>query len=290
MDNSEIKDPLFLEAVDYIDSGDSIKLQKLLDKNPALVAIRLELPEGGYFKNPYLLWFIADNPIRVDRLPKNIVEITRLIMQYVRLHAITVFQEQIDYTLGLVVTGRIPRESGSQIELMDMLIDAGAIPGNGHGALAHGNMDAARHLLKRGGNLTLTTAICLDLKEDISRLGNSSSSNERQIALIAAAFYGKSELIDYLIRLGVDVNAYIDSSSGFHSHATALHQAVYSGSMESVRLLIEAGANLDAPDRVYQGTPLGWSIYMQEEEQDDHKKKQYAEIETYLRDKKNNLS
>ncbi|MEP7323880.1 MAG: ankyrin repeat domain-containing protein [Saprospiraceae bacterium] len=288
MDNSEIKDPLFLEAVNYIDRGDYIQLQDLLDKNPALVGTRLELPEGGYFKNPYLLWFIADNPIRVDTLPKNIVEITRLIMEYVRIHDITVFQEQIDYTLGLVVTGRIPRESGSQIELMDLLLDAGAIPGNGHGALAHGNVDAARHLLKRGGNLTLTTAICLELKEDISHLAQSSSKSERQIALIAAAFFGKSEMIDFLIHLDIDVNSFIDSSSGFHSHATALHQAVYSGSMESVILLIEAGANLNTTDRIYQGTPLGWSVYMQEEEQDVQKKKQYAAIETYLREIKNN--
>ncbi|MEO5581101.1 MAG: ankyrin repeat domain-containing protein [Saprospiraceae bacterium] len=287
MDNSDIKDPLFLEAVVYIDRGDYIKLQNLLDKNPTLVGTRLDLPEGGYFKNPYLLWFIADNPIRVDTLPKNIVEITRLIMLFVRLHAITVFQEQIDYTLGLVVTGRIPRESGSQIDLMNLLIDGGAVPGNGHGALAHGNMDAARHLLKRGGNLTLTTAICLDLKVDIFRLGNSSSRNDRQIALIAAAFFGKSEMIDYLIHLGIDTNEYIESSSGFHSHASALHQAVFSRSIDSVKLLIEAGANLDSIDRIYQGTPLDWAIYLQKDEQDLFRKKQYAEIEMYLRNKKN---
>ena len=46
---------------------------------------------------------------------------------------------------------------------MDLLIDAGATASSGLGAMAHGNIiEAARHLLERGGELTLTTAICLD--------------------------------------------------------------------------------------------------------------------------------
>ena len=38
-------------------------------------------------------------------------------------------QEQLDYTLGLVATGHVPRDSGVQLTLMDHLIDAGAKPG-----------------------------------------------------------------------------------------------------------------------------------------------------------------
>jgi peptide-methionine (S)-S-oxide reductase len=100
---------------------------------------------------------------------------------------------------------------------------------------------------------------------------------------MAAAFYGKSEMISYLIHLGVDVNAYIERSSGFHSHATALHQAVYSGSLDSVKILVDAGADLNAKDRMYDGTPLGWAQYMQTVETNETKNKEYAEIETFLK-------
>ena len=98
------------------------------------------------------------------------------------------FQQQIDYTLGLIATGRIPRESGVQNEWIDLLIDNGAQPGNGIGALAHGNLDAARHLIKRGDKLTLATAVGLDMQNDIDRLSNKASKNDLEIALMMALF------------------------------------------------------------------------------------------------------
>ncbi|MFI5129928.1 MAG: ankyrin repeat domain-containing protein [Chitinophagales bacterium] len=282
MDNSNIKDPLFRKAVDAIDAGDIISLQNLLEESPTLVNTRLDTRDEGYFKNPYLLWFVADNPIRHEKLPANICDVTRLIIKFVKQNAPDSFHEQIEYTLGLVSTGRIPRQSGVQIEWIDLLIDAGATPGNGIGALAHGNVDAARHLIERGGTLTLTTAICLNRKEDIMRLSAEATKEDKQIALMAAAFYGNPQMIEFLLNTGVDVNAYIDGSSGFHSHATALHQAVFSGSLDSVKLLVHAGANPGLKDRVYDGTPLEWASHMQTEEKDQAMNKKYEAIESYL--------
>ena len=66
----------------------------------------------------------------------------------------------------------------------------------------------------------------------------------------------------------------------------ALHQAVYSGSFGSVKILVEAGANPDAKDRIYHGTPLGWAEYMQTKESNETTKKKYAETETFLLSKK----
>jgi len=286
MQNSDITDTLFREAVEIIDAGNLSSLERLLNEHPSLVSKRLDLPKGGYFKDPYLLWFVADNPIRHEKLPANICDLTRLIIQHARINAAESFQEQIDYTLGLVVTGRIPRECGVQIEMIDLLIDAGAAPGGGHGALAHGNIDAAKRLIEKGGELTLATAICLDRSTDIARLIKESTPADLLVALIAASFYGKPEMIKRLIEQGANVNGYLDSSSGFHYHATALHQAVYSGSLDSVKLLVEAGANLYAEDRIYQGTPIGWSGFMQTEVNDVNLKKKYAEIEAYLLSKK----
>ena len=287
MNNSDIKDPLFLEAVEAIDSGNLSSLQSLLETNPQLVSQRLDFPTDGYFKHPYLLWFVADNPIRHENLPANIVDITKILIEAVRKNAADSFQQQIDYILGLVVTGRIPRESGIQNEWIDLLIDNGAQPGSGVGALAHGNIDAARHLIRRGGNLTLATAVGLDMEDEFHRLVKEATEKDLQLALMMAAFYGKSKMISLLIELGTDINAYLDRSSGFHSHASALHQAVFSGSLETVKILVDAEADLNAIDRIYEGTPLGWAIYMQTEEPNEMKRKKYSAIEKYLRDKLN---
>jgi len=282
MNNSDFKDPLFRKAVEAIDTGNLVSLNDLLDKNPSLISQRLDTPTEGYFANPYLIWFVADNPVRNDKLAANIIDITGTLIQYIQRHAPETLEEQIDYTLGLVATGRIARESGLQIDLMDLLINAGAKPGNGIGALAHGNKAAAKHLIKRGGELTLTTAIGLDQLDDVLRLLNKATNSDKQTALIASAFLGRADMIKLLIESDADVNAYIDRSSGFHSHATALHQAVYNGSLESVKLLIDAGADLNAKDRIYDGTPLAWAKYMQKEEKDKSKRGKFAEIEKYL--------
>ena len=48
---------------------------------------------------------------------------------------------------------------------------------------------------------------------------------------------------------------------GNHAHSTPLHQAVWSGKMDVVQLLVERGARMDLRDTVYQGTPLDWAVY-----------------------------
>jgi len=287
MDNSDIKDSLFREAVEAIDNGNISSLQNLLKTNPELISKRLDTPTNGYFAHPYLMWFVAENPIRHEKLPANIIEVTMVLIDAARQNAPGSFHPQINYTLGLVATGRIPRESGIQNEWIDLLIDNGATPENGIGALAHGNIAAAKHLIERGGTLTLATAVGLDLEDKVHHLLKDATRSDIEIALMMAAFYGKSKMISLLLNHGVNVNVYLERSGGFHSHATALHQAVFSGSLESVKLLVDTGADLNAKDRIYDGTPLDWAIYMQKEEPDEMKKKKYKEIENYLHDKLN---
>src|SRR5690349_13484663 len=127
MKTSDITDPLFREAVDAIDSGNIAALKHLLEANPSLVTDRLITPkEEGYFKDPYLLWFVADNPIRHDKLPSNIVEVAATIVRTLQKNRNDSYQHQVDYALGLVATGRIPKECGVQIPLMEFLIREGA--------------------------------------------------------------------------------------------------------------------------------------------------------------------
>jgi peptide-methionine (S)-S-oxide reductase len=284
MKNSDIPDPLFRQAVEAIENGDIELLTTLVTENQRLVQDKFDLPEPGYFQNPYLLWFVADNPIRNGKLPPNIVDVTQLLIGYVKVFAAGTMQQQLDYALGLVATGRIPRECGVQIALMDALIDAGAKPGGGLGALAHGNFDAAAHLINRGGKLTLAATIGLDRMDDVIRFTAAADKAELLVALTVAAFYGKPQMITYLLNLGANPNGYPEGKSGFHSHATPLHQAVYSGSLECVKLLVEAGARLDMTDKVYNGTPLGWALHMENDgSPNEEARRNFAEIADYLR-------
>ena len=284
MENNTITDALFWEAVTALDAGDAEALKQLLADNPALAGKRLDQPDEGYFKQPYLLWFVADNPIRRGKLPSNIVTITTSIIDVIRGSDPGSLQFQIDYTLGLVATGRIPKECGVQAQLINVLIDAGARPGNGVGALAHGNPEAARQLIERGGGMTLAAAAGLGLEEEVIRLLPQADKEEKQLALVVAAFYGRSAMLPLFMTPDVDLNAYPVRGSGFHSHATALHQAVWSGSLETVKVLVDAGADMNLPDLVYQGTPLGWALHMMEElKSDENAVERWASIADYLR-------
>ena len=202
MENIEISDPLFRAAVTALDEGETATLKQLLQDNSRLAGVRLDKPTEGYFKHPYLLWFIADNPIRRGRLHPNIPTIATVVIEAIRRDAPESLQQQIDY------------------------------------------------------------------------------------ALVVAAFYGRSSMLPLLMTPDIDLNNYPPANGGFHTHATALHQAVWSGSLETVKLLVEAGADTSATDRVYKGTPLGWALYAQtEDEMSDEQKANYARIADYLQQK-----
>jgi peptide-methionine (S)-S-oxide reductase len=262
MQTSAITDLQFRRAVEAIDSGDVQLLRDLLTAHPALLSRRLEFPAHGYFKHPYLLWFVANNPIRTGLLPANIVEIARLLVDFVQQYAGNSMQEQLDNTLQLVATWRVVRNCGVQLELLDVLLAAGAKLCPVMAALTEGNMEAASFLLSRGSELPLTAAACLNDMENAIRLEPIATDLEKQAALTAAAYYVHLGMMTFLISKGVDPDTYPDPSSGFHSHATALHQAVSSGSLAAVKLLMKV-ADKTLTDQVYHGTQLDWARYAQ---------------------------
>ncbi len=256
-----IRDPLFQEAVSAIDAGDVSTLERLLATHPGLVSARADYGEG-YFRSPYLLWFVAENPVRNGTLPGNIVQVTHAIVQAAERSRAAGLREQLDYTLGLVCSGRVARECGVQTALIDVLVDAGADPDSAVlPALAHREIAAAEKLLERGAALTLPTAVCTGRTSDVARLVRVANAGDRQTALSAAALYGQAQVLAELVDCGVDLNAY--SPPGFHPHGTALHHAVDSGSLDAVKVLVEAGAELGTKDRIHQGTPLDWAEHLQ---------------------------
>jgi ankyrin repeat protein len=167
-----------------------------------------------------------------------------------------------------------------QIELIDVLVDAGASPdGNPDNALVNANFAAAEHLVGRGATLTLATALCLGRASEASQLAKTASDREKQFAFVLAALRGKTEALKRMIGLGVDVNR---PSDILYSHGTPLHHAVCSGALDAVQVLVEAGADLGTKDTAWQGTPLGWAEYYL---QSEHDVKRYAAIAAYLREK-----
>jgi peptide-methionine (S)-S-oxide reductase len=238
----------FEAAVAAIDAGDAGALRSLLDTHPELLHDRLENGRDDYFARPYLVWLVAGNPIRTGTLPANIVEITRLMLE--------AGAEGRDYALALVVSGQVPRECGVQLELIDVLVDAGADPNCLDAALAHRENAAAERLLERGARETLVASMCLARSYDLA----ASTPEERQVALAGAALHGRADAIRDLVAAGVDVNAF--NPTGWHSHSTALHSAVDSGSVDAMQALVDAGADLTVKDTLFDGTPRDWANYL----------------------------
>ncbi len=299
MDNPENLDALFRDAVCAIDAGDVSTLERLLVVNPRLVRDRLESPgawlrdnvgraieAGGFLERPYLLWFVAEDPVRNGKLPPNIAQVTRMIICEARRQGADSLQEQLDYALRLVCWSWVARECGVQIELIDELIDAGASSGLTHDALVNGNFAAAERLVERGAPLTLATALSLGRWGDVQRLAQTATARGKQIGLVLAALNGKAEALNTLIGLGVDLNAY---STEIYTHATALHHAVCSGSLDAVKVLVEAGAQLGRRDKGQRATLLGWAEYYEGKHRHDERGKRYAEIAAYLHERGGHL-
>ena len=101
----------------------------------------------SFFKDPYPLWFIAEDPVRNNRLPANISSIATIIIQKAISENALTLQEQLDYAIRLVAWSWVARECEVQLDLLDVLIDAGALnDGVSDDALVNGNFAAARHL------------------------------------------------------------------------------------------------------------------------------------------------
>ncbi len=268
MDEDGMLDSLFREAVSAIDAGDVTTLERLLAMHPRLVRDRLGSAGAwlrdkvgraldGFFRQPYLLWFVAEDPVRNDKLPANIAQVTRTIIQAAQREGVDSLREQLDYALRLVAWSGVARKCGVQIELIDVLVDAGGSPdGIPDNALVNGHVAAAEHLVERGAKLTLATALCLGRWDDVTRLAQTGSAREKQMGLVLAALNGKAEALATLIGLGVDLNA---PSTDLYSHATPLHHAVCSGSLDAVKVLVEAGAELGTRDKAENATPLRWA-------------------------------
>ena len=252
--HERIEDATFRHAVDLLDAGDVQGLGAHLREHPGLARQRVVFEGGNYFRNPTLLAFVAENPVRRGKLPKNIVEVARVLLDA------GPDRSALDEALALVATGSVPRECGVQIPLINLLCDYGANPATAIEATAlHGEFDALRALLARGAQITLPVAAALGRTEDARSLLGNSAPNDRHLALALASQFGHAAIVRLLLDSGEDPNRF--NPVGGHSHSTPLHQAAGNGHLDVVKVLLEAGASLDTKDILFGGTPAGWANY-----------------------------
>lgn len=263
--HERIQDPVFRRAVAFLDDGDVDGLREHLRNHPHVVRQRVVFEGENYFREPSLLEFVAENPIRHDGLPPNIVEVAQAILD----EGGRADQAAIDSTLDLVCSGRVPRECGVQVPLIDLLCDHGADPNTAMpAALAHGEFEAVDALILRGARMDLLAAAGTGRLEAVQRELPAADPAQRQQAFALAAQHGHAEVVRLFLEAGEDPNRY--NPVGFHAHSTPLHQAALAGHLNAVRALLEGGARLDLRDILHDGTPLDWAEYSGQVEVSDY--------------------
>lgn len=73
--------------------------------------------------------------------------------------------------------------------------------------------------------------------------------------MMAAVDFHHYALVEWLLARGGNVNARTDAQS----RHTSLHSAAWNGDLRMVQMLVTAGADLNARDEQYDGTPSGWA-------------------------------
>jgi Ankyrin repeats (3 copies) len=266
---------LFRVAVDAVDSGDENRLHQMLQANPELATQPLLSPGKWltdqignalktFFKDPYLLWFVSEDAVRNNTLPRNIARIAQIIIGKAKEQHADTLKRQLDYGIKLVAWSWVARESGVQIALLDVFINAGASTFKvSDDALVNGNFAAAEYLVQRGAPLSLSTALCTGKLEQADVLAVNANHDEKQFSLVLCSLNGKADAVKKVIGYGIHVS---EPSRGLYSHATPLHHATASGSLDTVKVLVEAGAKMDIRDSVHEGTPLDWAEYLKKED------------------------
>lgn len=255
LDRPVIRDPSFRAAVDAIHAGDVAALERLVDREPRLLHERIrepdcyrDAPDPSYFLDPQLLWFVANNPILVETMPANVVDMTRALLAR--------GAGGRDYALELVMTSLPAREQGHQIALIETLLGAGAraTPEAIDMALAHRELDAVRALDQP---LTASMAAAFGCADELERLLGAATPDELQTALALAVINDRAGAAAAALDAGADVNAFLPR----HGHSTALHQATLHDDVELLELLVQRGARTDVRDALWNATARDWALH-----------------------------
>lgn len=264
----------FESAVEAIITGDVSTLQSLLRENPDLIRARSTREHHAT-----LLHYVGANGVEGfrQRTPPNAVQVADLLLR-----AGAEVDADLDYrgvmrkrhperfgstTLGMVATSFHPAQAGVQLALLDRLLKAGASVNGLAGkwnplvaALHNGRGDAAAFLARRGARLDLEGAAGAGRLDAVKRFFKKDGSlkppatrEQMEAGFEWACEYGRTGVVAFLLRQGVNVSA---SPHG----ETGLHWAAYGGHLQIVKMLLKRGAPLEVRDRRFNATPLGWAL------------------------------
>jgi len=109
----------------------------------------------------------------------------------------------------------------------------------------------------------------------VPRLAGAATSEQRQFAFVLAALNGKADGVAWLLKDGIPIN---------QPSADLCPHAICSGSLGTVKVLVEGGADLRRADSAWNGTPLGWAQYYVDSAAPEMRDR-YVAIASYLSDR-----
>jgi hypothetical protein len=260
LDRDAIPDPAFRAAVRAIRRGDVAELERTLDAHPNLLHERnvgpevyRRVPRNDYFRDPKLFWFVAWNPTPDEPVPETILENTRSMI------ARGVERDDLTATLELVMSGTRIREAGYHVAMALMMLAAGAQLTRDAILIAagHRELDVLRALVADGRPVDLLVAAALGDLPALTTALEGASADDVQAAFSLAVINHRLDAVRLTLDAGADVNAYLS----VHSHSTALHAAALDEQIGIVDLLAQRGARTDSRDRLWDATPLDWTIH-----------------------------
>jgi len=274
----------FESAVDAVVTGDVAKLEQLLGEDPELVRER-----STFLHHATLLHYVGANGVENyrQRTPKNAVQVAEVLLQAgADINAVADIYGGSD-TLGLAATSVWPFLAGVQDALMDTLLEYGADLRDEklvNACLGNGRGQAAEHLAQRGASLDLEGAAGvgqIDLvksffNEDGS-LKTNATQRQMECGFVWACQYGRTDVIEFLLEMGLNVDAIPHGITG-------LHWAAYTARVDIVKLLLERKAPIELRDGRFRGTPLGWALYAWDDPPPESKAepRHYYEVVTLL--------
>ncbi len=257
----------FESAVDAIVDGDVAALEGLLRASPDLIRAR-----STRRHHATLLHYVGANGTEKQRTPRNAVAIARILLDAGA--EVNAVGERYRGTtaLGLVATSVHPSQAGVQDALMEILLAYGAAiegavaPDYTRGSvvnacLANGRPNAAEFLAGRGARLDLDGAAGVGRLDVVTSFFNEDGSlkahatkEQMETGFTWACGCGRTNVVEFLLEMGVNVNAMPHGETG-------LHCAAYGGQLNIVKLLLERRSAPDIKDKTYDATPLGWALY-----------------------------
>ena len=257
LQHADSADSKFEQAADAIVSGDVDAVRRLLEESPELIRQRSSREHRST-----LLHYVSANGVEDfrQRTPPNIVEIARMLLDAgADVNAESDAYAGHSMALGLTATSSHPEVAGVQIELMELLLDRGAmierIPGEAvRACLANGRPLAARFLADRGAYLNVENAAGAGDLDRVKELLPAATKEEVGKGFVWACEYGYNGVVAFLLDYGVD------PAFGAGAGMTGLHLAAHEGHLDTVELLLAHKVPLEVKNS-YGGTVLDQALW-----------------------------